>query len=148
MATTRKGSSLKLADLGSRAVAAVVDHIAIIFAALLFRLVVSALMFPFHWAFNFMAFFDLFGLNWVLWVIYFTYFEGSQGQTPAKRWLRIKVVREDGSSVDYGAALIRNVLRIVDLLPAFYIIGVVLVALSGKRQRLGDIAARTLVVQA
>jgi len=139
--------TLRSVDLGPRAVAAIIDHIIIFIAAIILRLIVAAIMFPFFWTFDVGAFFGLFGLNWVLWILYFTYFEGSQGQTPAKRWRNIKVVREDGSSIDYGTALVRNILRIIDALPIVYILGAILIAVTDKRQRLGDIVAKTLVIR-
>jgi len=140
--------SLLPVSLGSRAVAAIIDHIIIFIVAMILRLVVAAMMFPF-WTFDAGAYFELFGVNWVLWVLYFTYFEGShQGQTPAKRWLKIKVVKENGSSIDYGTALIRNILRIIDVLPTVYILGTILIAVTDKKQRLGDIVAKTLVIPA
>jgi uncharacterized RDD family membrane protein YckC len=141
-------TGLKPIGLGSRAVAAIIDHIIIFIAAMILRLAVAALTFPFFWTFDMSAYFGLFGLNWLLWILYFTYFEGSQGQTPAKRWLNIKVVRDNGSTINYTTALIRNILRIIDALPIVYILGAILIAVSEKRQRLGDIVAKTQVISA
>ncbi|MGB0722526.1 MAG: RDD family protein [Gammaproteobacteria bacterium] len=68
--------------------------------------------------------------------------------TPGKRAMGLKVVRTDGAPLDLGSALIRNLLRTADALPLFYGIGL-LTALSNPRfQRLGDLAAGTLVVHA
>ena len=77
---------------------------------------------------------------------YQTAFEGYYGQTVGKRLRGIVVVREDGSRCTWGAAGIRNVLRIVDALPIFYVIGVVTAYISSDRKRVGDLAARTVVV--
>jgi len=80
--------------------------------------------------------------------LYFSYFEGRSGQTIGKRALRIKVVDEQTfKTVDMGRAMIRNVLRIIDMLPFFYIIGLALISTSSKKQRLGDHAARTVVLK-
>jgi uncharacterized RDD family membrane protein YckC len=84
----------------------------------------------------------------LLWVIYFTYFEGTSGQTIGKRFTQIRVVKENGSPCDFGSALIRNILRIVDEQPAVYILGIILIASTDKRQRLGDMLAKTIVVKA
>ena len=54
---------------------------------------------------------------------------------------------DDGSDYDYVASLIRNVLRVVDALPAFYIVGLVVILVSDEGQRVGDIAASTAVVE-
>jgi uncharacterized RDD family membrane protein YckC len=62
--------------------------------------------------------------------------------------LKIKVVREDGSPCGIVPAIIRNILRIVDGLPFLYIIGMILISRSSKKQRLGDSVAKTVVVKA
>lgn len=57
------------------------------------------------------------------------------------------VVKADGSDCDYAASLVRNVLRVVDALPTLYIIGLVVIFFSDEGQRVGDIAASTVVVE-
>jgi len=83
----------------------------------------------------------------VLWILYFTYFEGSSGQTIGKKFLNLKVVKTDGSKVDYFSAFLRNLLRVVDSLPTAYILGILLIIVTKERQRLGDMVAGTLVVR-
>lgn len=88
-------------------------------------------------------------LNTLLWMAYFSYFEAASGQTFGKQVVGIKVVDLDGMSrVEISRALIRNILRIVDFLPFFYIIGVLLISTASRRQRLGDVFGRTIVVRA
>lgn len=70
------------------------------------------------------------------------------GQTIGKRMYRLRVIGEDGAPAGFVAILVRNVLRIVDFLPAFYGIGLLSIILSAKSQRLGDLAAGTYVVRA
>jgi uncharacterized RDD family membrane protein YckC len=78
---------------------------------------------------------------------YYTLLEGYRGQTVGKMLLGIKVVREDTGDVPgIGAAAIRTVLRIIDGIFA-YLVAFVTVLISGKNQRLGDMAAHTLVVR-
>jgi uncharacterized RDD family membrane protein YckC len=78
---------------------------------------------------------------------YYILMEGYLGQTVGKMLLGIKVVREGSGEVPgIGAAAIRSVLRIVDGLLA-YLVAFVTVLISGKNQRLGDMAAHTLVVR-
>lgn len=79
--------------------------------------------------------------------IFFIGFEATSGATPGKRLLGIKVVKEDGTPMDWGAAIVRNVLRIVDALPFWYLLGFFLVVFQSRKQRVGDMAARTLVVK-
>jgi uncharacterized RDD family membrane protein YckC len=86
-------------------------------------------------------------VTFVVFLLYFTLLEGYLGQTVGKMLLGIKVVREDNGEVpEVGPAIIRTLLRIVDGL-FFYLVGFIAVLASAKRQRLGDMAAHTLVVR-
>ncbi len=78
---------------------------------------------------------------------YFVYFEGTTGQTLGKRIVNIKVVRQDGKPMTYMDALIRTILRIIDGL-ALYLVGLIVILASKEKQRIGDMAAKTLVVKA
>ncbi|TLM73406.1 MAG: RDD family protein [Actinobacteria bacterium] len=69
------------------------------------------------------------------------------GRTPGKRALGLRVVRDDGSRVGFADSTIRNVLRIVDVLPGNYAVGIASVIVSSRRKRLGDMAAGTVVVR-
>ena len=81
-------------------------------------------------------------------LVYQTTFEGYFGRTVGKSVRGIVVVREDGSRCTWSAAVIRNLLRVIDTLPAFYVVGIVAAYLSDDHQRLGDHAAKTVVVSA
>ncbi|MCU1499089.1 MAG: hypothetical protein JWM47_3042 [Acidimicrobiales bacterium] len=70
------------------------------------------------------------------------------GQTLGKRALGIAVVASDGTPVRFLGAVIRNVVRVVDALPGVYFVGCLAVLLTQRNQRLGDLAAGTLVVHA
>jgi uncharacterized RDD family membrane protein YckC len=79
---------------------------------------------------------------------YFIFFETIwSGQTPGKRLLKIRVVQDNGSPVTFFNVLIRNILRIVDVLPFAYAIGIIAILISKKNQRLGDLAAGAVVVR-
>jgi uncharacterized RDD family membrane protein YckC len=83
----------------------------------------------------------------VIVVLYYILLEGYLGQTVGKMLLGIKVVREDNGEVPgLGGATIRTLLRIVDGLFS-YLVAFISVLISGKNQRLGDMAAHTLVVR-
>jgi uncharacterized RDD family membrane protein YckC len=71
-----------------------------------------------------------------------------RGQTLGKRVLKIRVVDVEGFRLRPAQIVIRNLLRVVDLLPAFYAVGGICCLLSPKYQRLGDIAANTVVIYA
>lgn len=68
------------------------------------------------------------------------------GRTIGKAVMGIAVVDLDGSPVSFMAAVIRNVVRVVDALPGTYLVGAIAVLATSRSQRLGDLAARTIVV--
>lgn len=68
------------------------------------------------------------------------------GQTPGKRAFDIKVVNDDLTPIKFSASLIRNLLRTADILPSFYTFGSISMTSTKKFQRLGDLAAGTVVV--
>ncbi len=85
----------------------------------------------------------------LIWSGYFALFEWLwNGQTPGKRWLRLRVIREDGRPVTFWEAAARNLLRTFDMLPPpFYSIGLISVFASRRDQRVGDVVAGTVVVR-
>lgn len=81
-------------------------------------------------------------------VLYHVGFEALRdGQTPGKRLLGIRVVRNGGYPLGPGGAILRNLLRPLDFLPAFFGAGLVVALVTARTQRLGDLAAGTLVVR-
>ena len=83
---------------------------------------------------------------------YFILFEWLwNGQTPGKRWLKLRVIRDDGRPLTLWEAIARNLLRIADAAPGFvlpvYSVGLIVIFLSGRDQRLGDMFAGTVVVR-
>jgi uncharacterized RDD family membrane protein YckC len=79
-------------------------------------------------------------------VAYYIVCEAATGATLGKRIVGIRVVGEDGEHVTLGAAVIRNLLRVVDAL-FFYLVGFFFALTSVQGQRLGDRAAHTIVVR-
>jgi uncharacterized RDD family membrane protein YckC len=71
----------------------------------------------------------------------------ASGRTPGKRLNGIRVVRSDGSPIGFLTSAVRNVLRLIDILPSFYVVGIVSILATARNQRLGDLAAGTLVVR-
>lgn len=68
------------------------------------------------------------------------------GQTPGKKILKIKVIKEDGSQASFGNYAIRWTFRLLDFLFTFNVLAVSMVAATKKQQRLGDLLAKTIVV--
>ena len=78
---------------------------------------------------------------------YYAIFESLwKGQTPGKRWAGIRVIKDSGRPINTFEAIGRNLARAVDVLPAFYGVGVIVMLLNAKHRRLGDYIAGTLVV--
>lgn len=69
-----------------------------------------------------------------------------RGQTLGKRLMRLRVIDEQGLRLQFSQVVVRNLVRFVDSLP-LYLIGGVAVLFSKKAQRLGDLAASTVVVR-
>lgn len=84
----------------------------------------------------------------VLWG-YSVLFEAlADGRTIGKRIMRLRVVRDGGLSVTFGASAVRNLMRIIDMQPGFtYAVGIITMILNKQGKRLGDIAGGTLVVR-
>jgi len=138
----------ELAGLASRGGAAVIDFL---LQGLLVALVlgVRLLLTEYHqWPGTSWANALLVIAGFILWYGYYVYFEAAwNGQTPGKRYARMRTVREGGMPIDLASAAIRNLVRMVDMLPAAYLIGMISVISSSKNKRLGDYAAGTLVVK-
>jgi len=143
--------SYALAGPGSRAVAYVIDlFIMFTLCQMLFNLLVYA----------FASLLSAFGVQNELWVSaivglgsfalyngYFILFEWLlNGQTPGKRLLHIRVIKQGGFALRFFDTLLRNLLRVIDFLPLFYGVGLTSLLLTRDSQRLGDLVAGTLVV--
>lgn len=70
-----------------------------------------------------------------------------QGRSPGKSTFGLRVVRRGGGRVTFWPSTLRNIMRLVDFLPSFYLVGLVAVFFSPRNQRLGDMAADTFVVR-
>ena len=88
------------------------------------------------------------GLHLALILVYFTVAEGIFGRTIGKRLMGLSVRTDFGMPISFRQALVRNLLRIVDEFPGFYLLGLVSILIGPRPQRLGDRVARTLVVVA
>jgi uncharacterized RDD family membrane protein YckC len=83
----------------------------------------------------------------LIYILYHPIFEiVMNGRTPGKRIAGLRIVTTDGSVPSAGALLLRNVFRFVDGLPALYVVGLVTSILTERNQRVGDLAAGTLLV--
>jgi len=138
---------LTLAGVGSRFTSALIDYLlqAVLIVALLIVLGYGLGLHP-----------AASGYAAAIWVIaVFVIFNGydisfevlNSGRTPGKRLNGLRVVRESGAPVTFAASAVRNVLRIVDILPGWYLVGMTSILITRRNQRLGDLAAGTLVIR-
>jgi len=144
-----------IAGIGSRVVAALVDLLICFAAMALLAVATVVLELPIRFASGtlgrsgtwLIAFLVLaqFALLWG----YYVLFEGLRdGQTPGKRLLRLRVVRDGGYSVTFGVSALRNLVRILDLQPGFlYLVGLGSMLTTKRSRRLGDLVAGTIVVR-
>ncbi|MFC0526047.1 RDD family protein [Pontibacillus salicampi] len=141
----------KLAGLGSRATAQIVDTllIAILYAgmSLLVSWTDNENMAPLSETLAMVVMGIVIVLVFLIYWGYFFLFELFMGgQTPGKKLMGVRVIHDNGQSATALSLLIRNLLRIVDMLPAYYFVGMVMIFFHKQHKRLGDIVGGTLVV--
>jgi uncharacterized RDD family membrane protein YckC len=152
------GIEFPLAGIGSRCVALLVDSVVQGFSFMVFLIAIILLVAalprvatvqphmhstdPGKWLLAVMILIP-FLLQWG----YFALFEAFwNGQTPGKRMLRLRVIQQSGRPIGLFESMGRNLLRMIDMLPGFYLIGAVCIFATRRQQRLGDMVAGTLVV--
>jgi uncharacterized RDD family membrane protein YckC len=144
-----------IAGIGSRFVAVLLDTIIVVAA-----LIVEMLLFvwaadslpkgnnaaPLDTAGKWVIGFVIFANFCLLWG-YFALFEAYwHGQTPGKRVMKLRVIKDAGRQITFFEALARNLMRFVDYLPGLYLVGVITMLCNKQNKRLGDMVAGTLVV--
>lgn len=150
-----------LASIGNRFIAVAIDHFIQYLAIFALALIVAGLSgssagidipdgalgeLP-KWTIALLVF----GI-FLIFASYFILFEWLwNGQTPGKRWMKLRVIRDDGRPLTIWEAIARNLLRICDAAPGFvvpiYSVGLIVIFLNGRDQRLGDIFAGTVVIR-
>jgi len=144
--------SYELAGLGSRFLALVLDTLIqgagllVVLGVLLFLnwtwpdlgevagLPITMVIIVFSMTLLVLAYFIVFELLW-------------NGQTPGKRIGGMRVIRAGGGAIGFAASAIRNILRLIDSLPIFYLFGGLFAFFTRASQRIGDLAAGTIVVK-
>lgn len=140
-----------LAGIGNRAFAVLIDYIALSLTLLLFWIVWGVFSIQIV---NMLPNVNKLGIwllaialliNFFVYVGYFVFFEVFwQGQTPGKRYAKIRVIRDDGRRVGIQQATLRALLRAID---DTLFIGAFLIILGSREKRLGDMVAGTIVIQ-
>jgi uncharacterized RDD family membrane protein YckC len=139
----------ELAGAGNRGFAAVVDFAAasLIAIGVVVTYLILAGALGSSTLFTLVGFVLLFALT-VIWAYFIVLEWVWNGQTIGKRLFGLRVIGDDGAPAGFLAIFVRNLIRVVDFLPALYGFGLVAIVLSPRSQRLGDIAAGTYVVRA
>jgi uncharacterized RDD family membrane protein YckC len=140
-----------LANIGNRFLAAGIDHLIQTVAMVIILLAAGALS---NWQFfSSMNVWTAALTVLVIFSIYWGYFVAFEtlwsGQTPGKRIMRLRVVREDGRPVRFFEVFVRNLLRLaIDFQPLpSYAVGVISIIFSARSKRIGDFVAGTVVVK-
>src|SRR5438046_1011556 len=137
-----------LASIGNRFIACAIDH-TIQIISLLVMVIVFAIIADFadlgsrlsnapKWVVALLVI-----LVFLLMSGYFALFEWLwHGQTPGKRWMKLRVIREDGRPISFFEATVRNLLRDFDIMPLpFYSLGVISVFITDRDHRGGELVA-------
>ncbi len=143
---------MPLAGIGSRFLALLIDYLIWIAGILLLWWLYSVFLpglksfseISYQWAVA-IEVFIIFLLNWG----YFTLFEAFwNGRTPGKRLARIRVIQRSGRAIGLFESMARNLVRYIDMQPLIFNgVGVIAIFVTRQHQRLGDLAAGTLVVR-
>lgn len=141
----------QLAGLGSRTAAFIIDQLLLIIVDIL--IIVAFFLFMYGtadimlWEMNSLplaiTIILMFLINWGYFFA-FEFFSG--GKTIGKKMIGIRVIQDNGHSVTLLSSFIRNLLRIIDSLPANYFLGLMMIFFHSKHKRIGDLVAGTIVV--
>jgi uncharacterized RDD family membrane protein YckC len=140
----------EVAGIGSRFLAALVDTVVIVLLQVIVIGVLILLVVEFEADSDEAAIWIVALLSLVAFAFFWGYYIFFEilwnGQTPGKRWVGLRVIRLDGTPVTAAEVVIRNLVRVIDLLPTAYGVGVISMFLNHNSRRLGDLAAGTIVV--
>ena len=136
------------AGIGSRFYAALIDFLLLLLVALIGYYVnerfISELGDIFGKWLSALGGIIVFALNWGYYIIFEI---TTNGQSLGKRVLGLRVIKEGGYPISFADSAIRNLVRIADFLPFFYGVGLLVMLINKNWQRLGDLAAGTLVIK-
>ena len=139
-----------VAGIGSRFIAVLIDHLIQIGFYFVFMIVGAILFGAMANRINLLGKWVLAAFiagNFLLIWGYYTLFEAFwRGQTPGKHIMKLRVIKDSGRQITLFEAMSRNLLRLIDYMPGFYLVGVISMLCTKRNQRLGDLAAGTIVV--
>ena len=140
--------SYSVAGIGSRFYAALID-IALLLPILLvgYYIIIRAVLDLDERLGNWLAALAGIATFALQWGYYMIFEIATNGQSPGKRVLGLRVIKAQGYPISFSDSAIRNIVRIVDMLPFAYGVGLLTMLLNKNWQRLGDLAAGTVVVK-
>ncbi|MCA9666354.1 MAG: RDD family protein [Myxococcales bacterium] len=136
--------SYELASLADRAKAYLIDLLLRVAAMVVIGIVFLLALGPVIWAGIGLWLVIYFAVEWGFYVFFELIWDG---QSPGKRILDLRVVKVAGHPVGFFDSVLRNLLRTADQLPLTYGVGSLAMLMTGRFQRLGDLAAGTVVVR-
>lgn len=142
----------QLAGLGSRTAAFIIDQLILmavnilVLIALFVIVIGKPTMLFFTEVHSFIFGITIVGLFILNWGYFFAFEYFSGGRTIGKRFIGIRVIQDNGHSLTLLSSLIRNLLRIIDSMPANYFLGLIMIFFHSKHKRIGDLVAGTIVV--
>jgi uncharacterized RDD family membrane protein YckC len=141
--TIDAAAGIEPAPMGTRIVAALIDAVAMMVLLYLLALLTGQTT---EGGFELTGAPFLFGV--LLSFLYYIVLEAKLGATLGKMAVGLRVLQEGGGAIEWKDSVVRNILRIVDGLPALYLLGAIVAWASPRRQRIGDRVAGTMVVRA
>ena len=138
-----------VAGIGSRFLAALIDHVLMVILLSLLCSVVGVLADQAALDLDSNIILTIFGIGVFLFLCaYYIFFETTwNGQTPGKRMIGIRMVGADGRPIGFLGSTIRNFIRLADFLPLLYGVGAITMFIDRRSRRLGDLAAGALAVK-
>ena len=143
---------MAVAGIGSRCLALAIDSLIQIGAVLLFLIILGIFTYSgvmtaigsySNWllaafgVFAFLLFYGYYAIFEIMW----------SGQTPGKRYVGIRVIKDSGRPLTAGETIGRNLMRIIDQMPFFYAVGIVTALFNSQNKRLGDLLAGSILVR-
>lgn len=140
----------ELAGLGSRTVAGIIDsliQLALTAVVAVVMLIAGINFEELDWLGSTVISLGI-AIIFVIWFGYYIFFEMlMNGQTPGKKAAKLRVVKETGEPITFFDSFLRNILRVADMLPSFYLVGAIFLVFTKHYKRIGDFAANTIVVK-
>ena len=140
----------ELAGLGSRLLAFLIDFVIQCLIIFLMIIIVYSADLSYYYDEEINSYITALSIIVVFLVYngYFIFWEMlMNGQSPGKRILNLMVIKETGEAITFFDSALRNIIRVIDFLPFFYLIGSVFLVFNKNYKRIGDMAANTIVVK-